>query len=47
MLVYCAQNCETAVEVRVIDWSKFAPHIAPPDMKCPDCKGTGYQLVSV
>jgi DnaJ-class molecular chaperone len=65
MLVYCAANCDTAVEVQVIDlgagagrvaclecsgdgeWSKFAPDIVPSRMKCPDCKGSGYQLASV
>jgi hypothetical protein len=28
-------------------WSNFAPGMAPPGMKCPDCKGLGYLLVSV
>jgi hypothetical protein len=65
MLVYCARNCDTAVEIDVEDlgcgagrikclecggdgnWGAFAPGIVPPEMKCPDCKGTGYLLVSV
>lgn len=29
------------------NWGKFAPEIVGPDCKCVDCKGTGYQLVSV
>jgi hypothetical protein len=29
------------------DWSKFARDMVPPGMMCPDCKGTGWQLVSV
>jgi hypothetical protein len=29
------------------NWGKFAPGMAPPEMKCPDCKGFGWLLVSV
>ena len=29
------------------NWGKFAPGMAPPDMKCPDCKGCGWLLVGV
>jgi hypothetical protein len=29
------------------DWSKFVPDMVPIGMKCVDCKGSGYQLVSV
>jgi hypothetical protein len=29
------------------DWSKFAPDMMPAGMKCLDCKGSGYQFVSV
>ena len=65
MLVYCARNCDTAVEVEIADlgcgpgrirclecggdgnWGKFAPEIVGGDCPCVDCKGTGYQLVSI
>jgi hypothetical protein len=29
------------------NWGKFAPEIVGPDAPCVDCKGTGYQLVSI
>jgi hypothetical protein len=29
------------------NWGKFAPGMVPPDMKCPNCKGSGWLLVSV
>jgi hypothetical protein len=29
------------------DWSRFAPDMMPPGMICLDCKGSGYQLVSI
>jgi hypothetical protein len=29
------------------NWGKFAPEIVGPDFKCVDCKGTGWQFVSV
>jgi hypothetical protein len=29
------------------DWSRFAPDMMPPGMMCLDCKGGGYQLVSI
>jgi hypothetical protein len=29
------------------DWSRFAPDMMPPGMMCLDCKGSGYQLVSI
>jgi hypothetical protein len=27
--------------------SRFAPDMMPPGMMCLDCKGSGYQLVSI
>jgi hypothetical protein len=63
MMVYCALNCDTAVEIDVEDLGCGAGRItclecggdgkslwgeAMPGVEmCIDCKGSGYQLVSV
>jgi DnaJ-class molecular chaperone len=29
------------------NWGKFAPGMVPADTQCPDCKGSGWLLVSI